>query len=172
MWPATVVCGVGAVTPDLSSDVPSGIVTFSTEGFQYCGRSVRKSLARRTAPSMLSWPAPCSKALKPASGCAVYIRMALTMFGVRRGLWRSSSEAAPATSGAAIEVPFIVIMFRVLSALTYALSCGLLSRMLLSAAAAQMTLLPGATRSGLIRLSWCTWPAASVQEARVGPREL
>jgi hypothetical protein len=66
--------------------------------------------------------------LKPASGCAVYIRMALTMFGVRRGLWRSRSEAAPATSGAAIDVPFIVIMFRVLSRLTPALSRGLLSK--------------------------------------------
>src|ERR671918_309512 len=69
-------------------------------------------------------------------------------------------------------VPFIVIMFRVLSALTLALSCGLSSRSLLSAAAAQMTLLPGATRSGLMRLSWCISPAPSVQEERVGPREL
>src|ERR1051325_6858680 len=133
-----VVEGVGAVAPDLSREVPTGSDAFSTEGFQYCGRSVRMSLARRTAPSMLSWPAPCSKALWPASGCAVYIRKDLTRFGVRRGVWRSSSEAAPATSGAAIEVPFIVIIIRVLSALTFAFSSGWLSRRLLSAAAAQM----------------------------------
>jgi len=35
-----------------------------------------------------------------------------------------------------------------------------------------MILLPGATRSGFSRLSWCTMPAASNHAPRVGPREL
>ena len=67
------------------------------------------SFASWTAPSMLSWPAPCSKVLKPLSGCAVYWRTILTMFGVSLGLACKSTATAPATVGVAIEVPLISI---------------------------------------------------------------
>ena len=73
-------------------------------------RSVRTSFANRTAPSMLTSPAPCSNMLAPASGCAVYIRIALTMFGVRPGFACSNRAAAPATIGVAIDVPLSSIM--------------------------------------------------------------
>ena len=51
---------------------------------------------------MLSCPTPCSNVLCRAKGCAVYIKSALIMFGVRRGLTCRSSAAAPATCGAGV----------------------------------------------------------------------
>src|ERR1051326_7599642 len=88
-------------------------------------RSVRTSLASLTAPSTLTWPAPCSNMLKPASGCAVYIRIVLTMFGVRLGLTCSSKAAAPATTGADIDVPLRYISLCSTVVVSSASSCGL-----------------------------------------------
>src|SRR5882724_9491280 len=74
-------------------------------------RSLRTSFAIATAPATLSCPAPCSQLLKPANGCAVYIRIIFTMFGVRFGFASSSRAAAPATIGEDTEVPLIYINF-------------------------------------------------------------
>ena len=71
--------------------------------------SVRMARASASAPSTLIWPAPWWARLAPGSGCAVYCRMALTSGGVRPRLACSSNAAAPATAGAAIEVPLITI---------------------------------------------------------------
>src|SRR5215210_3219867 len=73
-------------------------------------RLARIAPARRTAPSTLSRPAPCSRLLKSFRGLAVYSRIALTMFGVRPGLRCKRRAAAPATAGAAIEVPLMYII--------------------------------------------------------------
>ena len=67
--------------------------------------SVRMALAMRTAPSMLSMPAPCSTREAPASGWALYCRMALTSGGVSPGLACSIRATAPLTTGADTEVP-------------------------------------------------------------------
>ena len=45
-------------------------------------KSVRTAFAKRTAPSLLSCPVPCSKLFTPLIGCAVNIKAILTMFGV------------------------------------------------------------------------------------------
>src|ERR671932_2203781 len=76
LYPLRVEEGTGSCA-DVNSGAPRGVADV---------RSVRTSLASLTAPSTLTWPAPCSNMLKPASGWAVYIRIALTMFGVRLGL--------------------------------------------------------------------------------------
>ena len=65
--------------------------------------------ASRTAPSMFSMPAPCSSTFDPGSGCAVYCRIAFTSGGVRPGLACNSKAAAPATTGAATDVPLSCI---------------------------------------------------------------
>ena len=72
-------------------------------------RSVRSTLATATAPSTLSRPVPCCSRLAPGSGWAVACRMPLTSGGVRPGLACSITAAAPATAGAAIEVPLRII---------------------------------------------------------------
>src|SRR6185503_3337866 len=69
--------------------------------------SVRSDLASATAPSTLSNPAPCCSRLALGSGCALYWRIAFTSGGVSPGLACSISAAAPATVGAAIDVPLI-----------------------------------------------------------------
>jgi hypothetical protein len=63
--------------------------------------------------------------LKPASGCAVYIKSALTRFGVSFGLACNISAAVPATIGVAIDEPLRYIMRRLSEPLTPASSCGL-----------------------------------------------
>src|ERR1051325_10378735 len=113
--PAIVVCGAGKV-PTVNMGEP---VEPSSH------KSWRTSLAKRTAPSMLSAPAPCSNWLKPARGCAVYIKIILTRLGVSDGLAWSSSAAAPAATGVAIDEPLRYIIFRVLKVLTPASSAGL-----------------------------------------------
>ena len=140
--------------------------------------SVFKALARRTAPSMLSKPAPCSTRLAPANGWAVYCRMALTMGGVSPGLACSSSATAPLTTGAETEVPLSIISDLFSTWLvTPASSPGLLRARAfhspsLDVAPTLKIRLPGATRSGLIRLSMLRPPRLSTTAPRVGPREL
>src|ERR1041384_7180828 len=73
-------------------------------------RSLHTSWASLTAPSMFTSPAPCSNVLKPANGCAEYIKSALHMFGVKLGLACSSNATAPATMGADIDVPLKYII--------------------------------------------------------------
>ena len=145
--------------------------------------SVRSAPARRSAPSTLSEPAPCSSSPAWGSGCAVYCRMALTIGGVRPGLASSRAAAAPATTGAATDVPDSDISSwpAACSAPGTAASAGTRRARALRTGpvapgwvdmAATMRL-PGATRSGLIRLSK-SWrlPSLSTSEPRVGPREL
>jgi len=66
--------------------------------------SVRSTAANRTAPSMSRGRLPAVMTVANAVCPAVYCRIALTSGGVRPGLC-SSSAAAPATVGAAIDVP-------------------------------------------------------------------
>ena len=73
--------------------------------------SWRRVRASRTAPSTLSIPAPCSNRSGPFIIWAVYIRIALTMLGVREGLACRMRAAAPATTPADIDVP-LSIMYR------------------------------------------------------------
>src|ERR1043165_9667554 len=94
VWPAMVVCGVGAAA------TRSGEPTVVEEV-----KSVRTSFATRTAPSTLASPARCSKVLEPASCCDAYIRIALARFGVSFGLACKIRATAPETTGVAIEVP-------------------------------------------------------------------
>src|SRR5438132_12943091 len=94
VWPAIVVCGVGA--EDVNSEVPTRVVE---------DKSVRMSFAKRTAPSILSSPAPCSSELNFASGCAEYSRIILIIFGVKFGFASNNTATAPATIGAETEVP-------------------------------------------------------------------
>src|SRR5258706_11463358 len=95
-------CGAGALATN--SGAPSQVEL---------ERSVRTKRARRTAPSILISPMPCSNVLKPANGCAVYIRIALTRFGVSLGFAWSNNAAAPATTGVDIDVPLKYIILRV-----------------------------------------------------------
>ena len=89
------------VLPLASSVLPEAMVPFATAVLT----SVRSTLASVTAPGKLTKPAPCCSKLAPAIGWAVYCRMALTIGGVRPGLVCSSTAAAPATTGAATDVP-------------------------------------------------------------------
>jgi hypothetical protein len=50
--------------------------------------------------------------LYPLSGWAVYIRISLTRFAVSLGFACKINDAAPATSGVAIDVPLILITSR------------------------------------------------------------
>src|SRR6266403_4189529 len=93
--PAIVVVGVGGFS-EVNNGAPIGLVV---------PKSFRTNRASRIAPSILSSPAPCSNVLKPRSGWAVYIKKALTIFGVRVGLACNSKAAAPATIGVAMDVP-------------------------------------------------------------------
>src|SRR5919205_2557431 len=97
-------CGAGgSVGGEVTgwSEAPSG----------WLAKLARTFCANCTAPSTLSWPAPCSKVLKPASGCAVYIRIALTRLGVSALLARMTIAAAAATTGADMLVPERYIIF-------------------------------------------------------------
>ena len=144
--PAIVVCGSGAelVSMGLSCAVLDE-------------RSVRINFARRAAPSTLTCPVPCSSSLKPAIGPAVYIKAILTIFGVSFGLICSISAATPDTIGVAIEVPLRYIRRLLLLSVMPESNCGfcVTSRFgpALESASAKISLLPGATRSGLSRLS-------------------
>src|SRR6266508_647559 len=101
------------------------------------------------------------------------MRIDLTIFGVNLGLAWSSKAAAPATRGAETEVPLMYIIFCVfLPAPSPVSKSGLAVTRVLFTASAKINLLPGATRSGLIRLSEWRTPRRSVQKLRVGPREL
>src|SRR5262245_818792 len=85
--PAIVVDGVGTVDV-VRSAAPSVV-----------GRVDFTRRVTRTAPSTFSWPAPCWSMLRPAIGCAVYIRIALTRFGVSFGFVWSMRATAPDTTG-------------------------------------------------------------------------
>src|SRR4030095_12631075 len=93
--------GVGSDRPPARRLSPGRIVPAATA----LEISVRNASARRTAPSMLSDPAPCWTRLAGDNGCAVYWRIALMSGGVRPGLACSISATVPVTTGAAIEVP-------------------------------------------------------------------
>ena len=95
----------GKVLPDASIVPPAATVP----ALMAEPRSVRKTLASFTAPSTFNSPAPCCSRLAPASGCAVYCRIALMSGGVRPGFACSINAAAPATAGAAIDVPLSCI---------------------------------------------------------------
>src|SRR6266550_8198314 len=132
-----VVCGVGAAA--VSNGEPTVVEEL---------RLVRTSLAMRTAPSMFNSPAPCSSILEPASGCAVYIRIILIMFGVSFGFASNRTAIAPATMGAETEVPLRrMLLLQLLSTQR----SGFSDSSSLLGAAAPMILFPGATRSGLIK---------------------
>src|ERR1044071_4126805 len=98
----TVVCGAGA---DCVSSADPKV------GFNRPNRSVRTIFARETAPAMLSWPAPWSSVLKPASGCAVYMSSILTRLGVKLEFASNSRAAAPETIGADTDVPLRYMSF-------------------------------------------------------------
>src|ERR1051326_4853634 len=102
---AIVVCGAGA---DCVSSADPKV------GFNRPSKSVRTILARVTAPATLSSPAPWSSVLKPANGCAVYIRSILIMFGVRLEFASNKSAAAPETIGVDIDVPLRYMSFMLL----------------------------------------------------------
>src|ERR1043166_126748 len=141
-------CGLGAA--EVNNGLPTKVNEF---------KSVRTSFARRIAPSRFNSPAPCSSILKPASGCAVYIKIILIMFGVRLGLASSSTAAAPATIGLETEVPLRRIRFD----FPGTARSGFDANKLLFGDASPMILFPGAARSGLIKLSWWLTPAPSTQ---------
>ena len=146
-------------------------------------RSVRNARARATAPAMLSSPVPCCSRLAPGSGVAVYCRIALIRGGVRPGLACSSSAAAPETAGADTEVPLSCMSaVSAVPAVPYTRRSGRPPSTDQSARE-PMIRLPGATRSGLRKLSarrvWritvklAGLSKTSYQAApRVGPREL
>ena len=90
-----------AVTLPVSIESPGWIVPAAMAEVT----SLRMIRARRTAPSTFNSPAPCCSRLAPRRGCAVACRMLLMSGGVSPGLACSSSAAAPATAGAAIDVP-------------------------------------------------------------------
>src|ERR1044071_408986 len=142
-YPAMVVEAIGSVLV-VNSGAPTVVVAV---------KSVRPSLARRTAPSILSWPAPCSNMLELGNCCAVYIRIILTMFGVSFGLACNIKAAAPATTGVAIDVPLRYIAWMFSPLLIAVFKFGYLLTRELSSDSAAIILLPGATRSGFIRLS-------------------
>ena len=105
VWPLMVDVGAGRLIPGASRLAPAVIVPPSTAVFT----SGRSALARRTAPSTFSSPAPWSSKFAPAIGCALYCKMALISGGVSPGLACNISATVPATAGAAIEVPLMVM---------------------------------------------------------------
>ena len=64
-------------------------------------------LARRTAPAMLTSPAPCvmTSAFWSGRRCAVYCSTAFTVCADRPGFALRTRAAAPATTGLAMLVP-------------------------------------------------------------------
>src|ERR1043165_7475744 len=148
-------CDQGKVKPSIDEDGLGGVDTISSGAPNKVAfdKSVRTSFAKRTAPSTFNSPAPCSRWLKPASGCAVNISTALTRFGVRREFAWSNKAAAPAATGVAIEVPDRYIMRRDAGWLASTFSSGWAASRLLHDDAAPMILLPGAISSGFRRLS-------------------
>src|SRR5687767_7318531 len=147
VFPPIVELGVGAAQPSGTIAVPLDIDRKST--------SVRSDRATFTAPSILREPAPCLYISAPAIGFAVYCRSILIMFGVRFGFASRRSAAAPETIGTDMDVPLIRI---ILSASGVRKSAarfrpGFSSDIWLPGALCEMILFPGATRSGLIRLS-------------------
>ena len=170
--PATVDVGVGSAVALMGW--PALMVPAATR----LAMSVRIARAMRTAPSMLSMPAPCSTRLAPARGWALYCRMALISGGVSPGLACSISATAPLTTGADTEVPL-----RNISVWPNTWPVKPASRPVFRAAsrfhwpvfdvdAALTRALPGASRSGLSRLSTTRWPLLSTWAPRLGPREL
>src|SRR5690242_9911727 len=114
------------------------------------------SSAILTAPFTLSWPAPCSKLLAPFIGWAVYMRTALSRFGVSEGLASSKRAAAPDTTAVDIEVPLRYIICFVGSEAVPGLRLGYLLIRLAefeseAVEQAPSNLFPGAQRSGLMR---------------------
>ena len=105
LLPLMVEVVLGITAPEASIDVPALIVPASMAA----AMSVRSTLAKATAPLTLSMPAPCCNRLAPGMGCAVYCRMALTSGGVSPGLACNIRATVPATTGAEIEVPLIII---------------------------------------------------------------
>ena len=105
----------------------------------------------------------------------------MTSGGVSPGLTCSSSAAAPATTGAATDVPLnsISVLFGAWAAPGTFASCGyvvtsrfqVLRWPKMSADSAPTMRLPGATRSGFSRLS-IQGPSGNKVRPRVGPREL
>ena len=100
-WPFSVLAGLGSTLPGASMLSPA----FSVPASSAWPRSVRSDCASRTAASTFSAPVPCSSKLALASGWALYCRMAFTSGGVSPGLACSIKATAPATAGAATEVP-------------------------------------------------------------------
>ena len=177
VWPLSVVDVIGIDLPLASRLAPAASVPASTALLT----SVRSACASLTAPAMFNSPAPCCNRLAPATGWALYCRMALMSGGVRPGLACNISATAPDTTGAATEVPDSIITDSPPLVLlpTPCASCGYLAgsalrknKVKLSTDLAPRTLLPGATRSGLSRLSTRRAPWVSMNEPRVGPREL
>src|SRR4051812_45261698 len=103
VYPESVVCGVGAVDVVRRAD-PTDVLLV---------RFVFTSFARRSAPSTLSCPVPCSRLLNPTSGWAVYIRIILTIFGVSLEFACSIIAIAPVTTGVETELPlrYIIRLF-------------------------------------------------------------
>src|SRR5947209_2599919 len=155
--PAIVVCGLGSEL-EVKSGEPTAVLD---------ERSVRTDRANRTAPSTFTSPAPCSSMLKPESCCAEYIRIILIVFGVRFGLACNIKATVPATTGVAIDVPLRYIKRLLLSSVIPESNCGFCLIKLFGTEtvspeeldvvvmsdSAYISLFPGATRSGLTRLS-------------------
>jgi hypothetical protein len=95
--------------PSIDDDGVNAPVRMLSPRSRLCSRSLVTSLAIWTAPLALSSPAPCSNWLKPASGCAVYMRIDLTIMGVSSGRACSIIAIVPDTTGAETLVPLIVI---------------------------------------------------------------
>ena len=165
--PLTVETPDGALLPEASIDVPGWMVPAAMA----VARSVRRALAANTAPSTFNRPVPCCSRLAPGRGWAEACRMALTSGGVSPGLACSSRATAPDTAGAAMDVPLsnICVSLR-LAVMPNGVTSDEANKRpmrfqvspLDAVAAAPTILLPGATRSGLSRLSTRRTPAASV----------
>ena len=105
VWPLSVVDVVGMNLPLANRLAPAASVPASTA----LPMSVRSDCASFTAPAMFNRPAPCCSRLAPATGCALYCRIALISGGVSPGLACSIKATAPDTTGAATEVPDSII---------------------------------------------------------------
>ena len=103
--PLIVEDGGGSSLPKASIDVPALIVPAAMAVL----RSVRRTLAIATAPSTFNKPAPCCSRLAFGKGCALYCSSALISGGVSPGLACSINATVPATAGAAIDVPLMII---------------------------------------------------------------
>src|SRR5262245_59955053 len=136
-------------------------------------RPGRTNCANPIAPSIFSCPAPCSRTLNPFNFCALYSMNAFTMLGVIFGLSWCIRAAAPAAIGVATEVPLMLIIFIAAGVPgSDSFRVGFVVTRRFEALCAKISLLPGATRSGFNKLSWCLTSSASTQKLRVGPREL